>query len=192
MAARRRSRARAKGAPRWVWMLFGLIPGLLVAALVYLDGRQTAGPPVAVTVTAPPQTETPVPAAPVPATAAEATDTESMRFEFYDMLPRFEVVLPETESEARPDDPSVTEAVLEEPGRYVLQAGSFRAEADAERMRASLALLGIQSQIQRVTIDTDNYHRVRIGPTNDLDSLNGIRTRLWDAEIEVLLIKLPD
>lgn len=193
MAARRRSRARAKkGAPGWLWMLFGLGLGLAVAAVVYLDDRQTGGPPVAVTVTSPPaaDTETPVPAAPVPGTT-ETADSAGTRFEFYDILPRFEVVLPETELEARPDDPDDTETVLEDPGRYVLQAGSFRAEGDAERMRANLALLGIESRIQRVTIDTDDYHRVRIGPTSDLDSLNGIRNRLWDAEIEVLLIKLP-
>ena len=173
-------------------MLFGLSLGLLVAGLVYLDGQQPAGPPVAVTVTAPPASGTPVPVAPAPGAAAETAGDEGVRFEFYDMLPRFEVVLPETESEARPDDPADTETVLEDPGRYVLQAGSFRAEADAEGMRARLALLGIESSLQRVTIDTDNYHRVRIGPTSDLDSLNGIRNRLWDAEIEVLLIKLPD
>ena len=181
--------------PGWVWMLFGLSLGLVVAVLVYLDGRQPGGPPVAVTVTAPPASDAPVPTAPVPGTAgtaAETADSEGMRFDFYDILPRFEVVLPETELEARPDDPEDTGTVLEEPGRYVLQAGSFRVEADAERMRANLALLGIESRIQRVTIDTDDYHRVRIGPTSDLDSLNGIRTRLWDAEIEVLLIKLPD
>ena len=191
MAARRRSRSRAKGAPGWVWMLFGLGLGLTVAVLVYLDGQQPAGPPVAVTVTAPPPAETPVPTAPA-STSADTGEGDGMQFEFYDMLPRFEVVLPETELEARPDVPDTTEPVLEAPGRYVLQAGSFRAEADAEGRRASLALLGIESSIQRVTIDTDEYHRVRIGPTSDLDSLNGIRTRLWDAEIEVLLIKLPD
>ena len=174
-------------------MLFGLSLGLVVAAVVYLDGRQDGGPPMAVTVTAPPaaDSETPVPAAPVPGTA-ETADSAGTRFEFYDILPRFEVVLPETELEVRPDDPDETETVLEDPGRYVLQAGSFRAEGDAERMRANLALLGIESRIQRVIIDTDDYHRVRIGPTSDLDSLNGIRNRLWDAEIEVLLIKLPD
>jgi hypothetical protein len=33
---------------------------------------------------------------------------------------------------------------------------------------------------------------VRIGPTDDLDDLNTIRRRLWDAEIEVMLIKVPD
>ncbi|MDE0362109.1 MAG: SPOR domain-containing protein [Rhodospirillaceae bacterium] len=172
-------------------MLFGLGLGLTVAVLVYLDGQQTAGPPVAVTVTAPPAAEIPVPTTPAPA-AAETGDSEGLQFEFYNMLPRFEVVLPESELEARPDIPDTTEPVLEDPGRYVLQAGSFRTEADAEGRRASLALLGIESSIQRVTIDTDEYHRVRIGPTSDLDSLNGIRTRLWDAEIEVLLIKLSD
>ncbi|MDE0372402.1 MAG: SPOR domain-containing protein [Rhodospirillales bacterium] len=169
-------------------MLFGLGLGLTVAVLVYLDGQQAAAPPVAVTVTAPPAADPSVPAA----ATAETGEGEGMQFEFYDLLPRFEVVLPETELEARPDTPDTTEPVLEAPGRYVLQAGSFRAEADAEGRRASLALLGIESSIQRVTIDTDEYHRVRIGPTSDLDSLNGIRTRLWDAEIEVLLIKLPD
>jgi len=172
-------------------MLFGLGLGLTVAVLVYLDGQQPAGPPVAVTVTAPPAAETPAPTTQSP-TPAETGDSEAMQFEFYNLLPRFEVVLPETELEARPDIPDASEPVLEDPGRYVLQAGSFRAEADAEGRRASLALLGIESSIQRVTIDTDEYHRVRIGPTSDLDSLNGIRTRLWDAEIEVLLIKLSD
>ncbi len=173
-------------------MLFGLGLGLTVAVLVYLDGQPSGGSPVAVTVTAPPGAATvPAPGAPAPATS-DTGDSEGMRFEFYDILPRFEVVLPETELEARPDVPDTTEPALEDPGRYVLQAGSFTAEADAERMRANLAFLGIESRIQRVTIDTDDYHRVRIGPTDDLDSLNGIRTRLWDAEIEVLLIKLPD
>jgi hypothetical protein len=33
---------------------------------------------------------------------------------------------------------------------------------------------------------------VRIGPTGDLAELNTIRRRLWNAEIEVLLIKTPD
>ena len=160
-------------------MLCGLIPGLLLAALAYLDGQQTAAPPRAG-------------AAPTAPATTETGGDEGMRFEFYDILPRFEVVLPETEAEARPDDPNGTAPVLEAPGNYVLQAGSFRDESDAERMRANLALLGIESRLQRVTIDTDNYHRVRVGPTNDLDSLNGIRNRLWDAQIEVLLIKLPD
>ena len=50
----------------------------------------------------------------------------------------------------------------------------------------------IQSRIQRVTIDADDFHRVRIGPLSDLDELNSVRRRLWDAQVEVLLIKVPD
>jgi len=59
-------------------------------------------------------------------------------------------------------------------------------------MKATLALLGVESRIQKVTIDADDFHRVRVGPMSDLDELNGVRRRLWDARIEVLLIKVPD
>ena len=168
-------------------MLFGLGLGLTVAVFVYLDGRSTDGTPVSVTVSPPSAGVPPGSSAPEPATAE--TPQPATRFDFYEILPKFEVVLPETELEARPD---VVETALEEPGRYVLQAGSFSAEADAERMRANLALLGIESRIQRVTIDTDDYHRVRIGPSSDLEALNGTRARLRDAQIEVLLIKLSN
>ena len=164
-------------------MLFGLGLGLTVAAAVYLGDRRMAAPEAAATVSPASSGAAAEPGAPAPATAETAP-----RFEFYEMLPKFEVVLPETEIEARPD---VVETPLEEPGRYVLQAGSFSAEADAERMRANLALLGIESRLQKVTIDSDDYHRVRIGPTSDLEALNGTRARLRDARIEVMLIKLP-
>ena len=53
--------------------------------------------------------------------------------------------------------------------------------ADADRRQASLALLGIESRIQRVTVDDDVYHRVRIGPISNLDSLNRMRKQLRDA-----------
>ena len=105
------------------------------------------------------------------------------------MLPRFEVILPAVESQARPDREAVSVA---EPGSYVLQAGSFTDIADAERMRATLALLGMESRLQRVSIDDDVYHRVRIGPTSDLNELNRYRRQLWDAEIEVMLVTIPN
>jgi cell division protein FtsN len=51
---------------------------------------------------------------------------------------------------------------------------------------------GIESSIQRVTIDEKAYHRVRIGPTDDLDELNMLRSRLRTAQIDVLRIRLGD
>ena len=74
----------------------------------------------------------------------------------------------------------------------MLQAGSFSAYSDADRRRAQLALQGIESTIQRVTIDDKTYHRVRIGPIDDLDKLNLLRSRLRAAQIDVLRIRLGD
>ncbi len=175
--------------PGWLWMLFGLSLGLAVAFAVYVKDRE---PRVVA------RSEAPQPASmqsalddnnETSASAGEAEEPAEKRFTFYDMLPNFEVVIPEQEPDvARDTEP---QAVLE-PGLYVLQAGSFSAYADADRRRAQLALHGIESQIQRVTIDDTTYHRVRIGPTNDLDELNMLRSRLRTAQIDVLRIRLGD
>ena len=123
--------------------------------------------------------------------APGASDPEprEKRFTFYDMLPNFEVIIPEQEPNVAADD--APQAVIE-PGIYVLQAGSFSEYADADRRRAQLALQGIESKIQRVTIDDRTYHRVRIGPIDDLDELNLLRSRLRAAQIDVLRIRLGD
>ena len=105
------------------------------------------------------------------------------------MLPNFEVVIPEEEPDVS-QDRSVEP--IQETGTYVLQAGSFADSSDADRRRAELALLGIESRIQRVSIDERTYHRVRIGPINDLDELNLLRSQLRRADIDVLRIRLGD
>lgn len=185
-----RSRKQSRQTPGWVWMLFGLSLGLVVAAAIYIGDRQ-APLPVAATAE---QAPAPAPVEPVvdsPSEPAPATDEPhpSAGFDFYDMLPAFEVVIPEVETNATR---ATRATAVEEPGSYELQAGSFRELADADRMQANLALLGIESRIQRVAIDDDIYHRVRVGPTEDLADLNQIRRRLWDAEIEFLTIQLPN
>ena len=192
-SARRSSKRSARSSnqdyPGWLWMLFGLAIGLAVAFAIYVRDPQ------------------PVPAVankPQPAslesrieenyddngeTAAEPEEPAESRFTFYDMLPNFEVVIPEEEPDVRAD--TEPRAVVE-PGVYVLQAGSFSRYEDADRRRAELALHGIESTIQRVTIDDKTYHRVRIGPIDNLDELNVTRSRLRAASIDVLRIKLGE
>jgi cell division protein FtsN len=75
---------------------------------------------------------------------------------------------------------------------YVLQAGSYRNEADANRVRAQLALQGVDAKVQRVAVDTDVWHRVRIGPINNLDELNKVRRQLQAAEVDALVIRVGD
>ena len=171
-------------------MLFGLSIGLAVAFAVYVNDRTVPVPE--------PERTTRAPAAePAPEVSREAgaASTEPVatppepRFDFYKMLPNYEVVIVEQEPNVAEDN---TPQAIVEPGEYVLQAGSFSSFDDADRRRAELALHGIESSIQRVSIDNRRYHRVWIGPTKDLDQLNTLRTRLRQANIDVLRIRLGD
>ena len=143
-------------------MLFGLSLGLVVAAAVYVSDRrgdvQTLTPTPVQTAQQQRREEPPpeISALPHPAT----------RFDFYDILPN-EVVIPEVESQA---EPVRTATSVDDPDSYVLQTGSFRIPEDAERMRAHLATLGIESRVQQVTIDNTDFHRVRVGPMNETPS----------------------
>ena len=176
-------------------MLFGLAVGLSVAAAVYMKDRRPD-----------PADEQPQPArlqdelddngelcasgyaeSNPPAEADEETEHEVQRFTFYDILPNFEMVTPDEEPEPEADN---TPKAIVEPGVYVLQAGSFSTHVDADRRRAELALHGIESHIQRVKVNDRNYHRVYIGPTDNLDELNMLRSRLRAAQIDVLRIRL--
>ncbi len=172
--------------------MFGLAIGLSVAFAIFMKDRNDNVPlqttsrqpaSMAGTIEQPVQAADPAPAATAPEEPAER------RFDFYEMLPNFEVVIPDQERNVSQE--THQEAVVQ-PGIYVLQAGSFREYADADRRRAQLALQGIESRIQRVTIDDKTYHRVRIGPTDDLDELNRLRDRLKQAKIDVLRIRLGD
>ena len=79
------------------------------------------------------------------------------------MLPNFEVVVPEKDREVSRER-DTTPAKIERPGVYVLQAGSYRKPEEADRVRAQLKLQGIDANVQRVSVDDDVWHRVRIGP----------------------------
>jgi cell division protein FtsN len=121
--------------------------------------------------------------------AGAETDDPAEQFDFYDMLPNYEVVIPEQERDVRRDRPSepVTKA-----GAYVVQVASLKSEEDAERLRLVLGKQGIDAYLQRIAIDDDVWHRVRIGPLRDLEKLNAIRRQLRTADRDVILIRLGD
>ena len=110
-------------------------------------------------------------------------------YAFYDMLPKFEMVVPEKDKDVRPDTKSVPETRR---GTYVLQAGSYKNFADADRVRAKLALQGVESKVQKVSVDNDTWHRIRIGPISKLDELNRLRQILRKADVDVLVIRVGD
>lgn len=176
-----------KPVPGWVWMLTGLAIGLLVALLVYLQGQPSR-----------PRT-TPMPSSqPAPVKAEEKKKTKTMkpaseenaglRYEFYTLLPESEVVIPDqelTQATAKPGTEASTPKAV-----YMLQAGSFRREQEAESLKAQLALIGIESSIEKVTVHGDTWHRLRIGPFTSVRDVNETRNRLQRNDINAILVKL--
>jgi len=179
--------------PGWVWLLIGLLMGLAVALAVYLGGFtvselrnsratpvQTEASPDARSASKPPQSQ------PLP----EAPPTAKPRFDFYTILPEMEVAVPEQETAAKPAQGEGA-APVDKPGAYILQAGSFRSLEEADKLKASLVLLGVEASIQTVTVNNkDTWHRVQIGPYNDLAEVNQVRARLKQNNIEVVLLKV--
>jgi cell division protein FtsN len=190
MAKRRSRKANKSGFSPVVSMLFGLAVGLSVAAAVYMKDRrddsaksQPKPEPASLQSAIDENGET---------TAADepGEKNEEPRFTFYSLLPNFEVVTQDAGDE--PAESAAAPQAVVEPGVYILQAGSFSTTEDADRRRAELALRGIESHIQRVKINDRNYHRVLIGPIDDLDELNVLRSRLRAAQIDVLRIRVSD
>ena len=164
-----------------------LVGAVLASALfVYMGGKRLATQEAAEEPRPEPQRVAPGAADPTAAGTGQAPE----KYDFYEMLPNFEVVVPEKDKEVKRDLPAT--ARIERPGVYVLQAGSYRNQSDADRVRAQLALQGIDAKVQRVAVDADVWHRVRIGPVTRLEDLNKLRKQLQAAEIDALVIRVGD
>lgn len=173
--------------PGWVWMLAGLTMGLAVALVVYLNQpRVTQAVSQADSgAAADPTSGAQAARQPKPAPAER-------RFDFYTLLPELEVVVPENQSRPTPaGDAGAQPAPAQMPasGPYVLQAGSFQRASEADTLKANLALLGVEADIQAVTVDQNTWHRVRIGPYQDLAELNRVRDRLTHNHIDTVTLK---
>jgi cell division protein FtsN len=177
-------RSKPSGFSGWLGLCVGLGLGLAVAAVIYLKDHRLDVPEIhagKVIKKRPHGNEAPE--------AGEAAADDGKTYAFYEMLPKFEVVVPEKDKDVRPDIKSVPET---RSGTYVLQAGSYKNFADADRVRAKLALLGIESKVQKVSVENDTWYRIRIGPFSKLDDLNRVRQNLHKADVDALEIRVGD
>lgn len=118
------------------------------------------------------------------AVAASGVADGKPRFEFYKVLTDKQdaaVIVPAKPADKpQPAKPQVADskpAAANEP--YFLQAGSFSNADDAEKLKAKLALLGIEASTQTATIpDKGVWHRVRMGPYKNADEMNRARSLL--------------
>ncbi len=190
----RASRKKKKSMPGYVWLLSGLAIGLFVAFIVYLDKqpetdknfgsavqhelkklKQQANKTASKTNTKKNNT------------ASAAKDKEP-KFNFYTILPELEVFIPE--SETRPPETKNKKISNSGNKQYVLQIGSFQNINDAKKLKANLAFLGLQANIQSVTVNKQAWHRVRTGPYKNKQQLYKNQKLLKQNDISAISMEL--
>ena len=113
----------------------------------------------------------------VPDQASELT------FTFIDTLKTAKITVP---------DESPGQAVLTEkkPTSFVLQAGSFKSDKDADSLRAQLLLLNLTASIERVKLNSGKTrHRVVVGPFLDKDNAKLAQRKLSQNNYDSLLLE---
>lgn len=145
------------------------------------------------------------PPAPLP---GKAGDKPAGRFEFYDLLEGKKpaasgiaapgtaapgTATPGTVEPKSAPGVAVTPAVEAKPAPvtiFFLQVGAFQKAADADNLKAKLALTGLEASVQEVTIpDKGAMYRVRVGPFRDPDEMNRARTLLSQSGVQGTVIK---
>ncbi|MGA2777789.1 MAG: SPOR domain-containing protein [Steroidobacteraceae bacterium] len=181
-------RGKPSGFSGWAGLALGLAIGLAIAGAVYFKDRKSEAPAPHLA-----KVDKKKPhggdASELGTSEPSGTEEPGKPYDFYDMLPKFEVVVPEKDKEVKRD---ILPAPETRRGTYVLQAGSYKNFADADRVRAQLALQGIESKVQKVSVDNDTWHRIRVGPISNLDELNRMRQIMRKADVDVLVIRVGD
>ena len=125
-------------------------------------------------------------------TAPDATagDDSGELLRFLRMLPKFEVVVPEKEKDVRPDIRAVPETRR---GTYVLQAGSYKNFADADRVRAQARPAGRRVKgtegLRGQRYLAPDPHRTDLEPRSSSIACAPI---LRKADVDVLVIRVGD
>ncbi|MBH98567.1 MAG: hypothetical protein CMM56_08965 [Rhodospirillaceae bacterium] len=171
--------------PNWLWMFFGFSIGLLIAGVLYIQNTNffTSNENIHAASQNPPQNRL------EPAPETQTTQHPAAAFTFYEDLPGFEFEVSGINSDINSNFSDSENTIVE---RFILQAGAFRLSSDAERMKENLALLDIESNLQEVTVNSNDFHRVLIGPIEGTNEMNRIREKLLDANIEVLARRMSD
>ena len=188
-----------------IGILIGLLLGLAIALGVALYLNKVPGPFVsrgkspettAKAVKADEKATTDTGAKPVESAPTKSEDRP--RFDFYNILPGTDDTAKATSASApaptapnpekEPDQPAAAPKEI-----FFLQAGAFQNAADADNMKARLAMLGIEAAVQAGNSgDRGTFHRVRIGPFSRVDEVNRTRDTLKQNGIESTLIKGRD
>ncbi len=190
------NRNQKKSLPGYIWLLSGLAIGLFVAFIIYLDKQPESDKSFGSAVQH--ELEKLKKQSSKKETSKKLTESKTTsvkkepKFNFYTLLPELEVLIPENET--RPPEGSNKTATRQSSQRdntkYVLQIGSFQNLGDAEKLKANLAFIGIEANIQHVTINKQAWHRVRTGPYKNKQQLYNSQKILKKNDIHAISMEL--
>lgn len=163
---KRKTNTKSQPLPGWIWLITGLVIGLSATFFPSIN-EKTKQNEVAL------KEETSI------------TPAAKRTFDFYTLLPELEVVV-DGDNAAK----SNTTDQSRPAGEYVLQVGSFKSSEEADSLKAQLALMGVETNIETVKVNTINWHRVRVGPSKDINQLQTTQNRLRTKNMDSILLKV--
>ncbi len=186
--------------PFWAWLTLGVLIGVGISAFALWQDwvpalRGAEGPQPNPQATAARPSDPGV----APDSSGQAQATTKPSFDFYQILPEMEVVVPDTELAAQaaaqaqqpatptPSPPAQADAAIA--AALYLQAGSFRSQSDAEQLKARLALTGERASVVPVTVNGVAWFRVRVGPYSDAIALDNAKRQLAANGIDAIALR---
>lgn len=209
-----RNQAPAKQpVPGWMWLAIGLTVGAFVVFLMKLEpGNDEVK-------RAKPEQAKAEKAAEANKTAPSPQQPVKPKYDFYTLLPESEVIVPPeavpektppvpaqppvTPAEAAKIDTARAQAALMgqtpppappviKPAattQFFLQAGSFRKQADADKVRAQIILLGQAVKVESGTVKEETWYRVLVGPFSNREQLTVAQKQLAGSGFSNLLLQ---
>ena len=104
--------------------------------------------------------------------------------DFYTVLPQREVEIPITEEDREAiENPVINKEAV---NQSILQVGSFQSAAEADSLKAQLALLGLEAKVESAVVNNETWHRVKLGPFASESRLSRAKNLLIENKIEYM------
>jgi cell division protein FtsN len=132
----------------------------------------------------------PPPVGAMPGQGTAATTPDKVHLDFYNILKGTEEPVSKQQIEQAEAAPGSVDSGKV---KFLLQAGSFPNGADAENLKARLALIGVEASVQSADLGAKGvWNRVLIGPYARIEDTTKLRQLLAQNGIEASLIKVKD
>lgn len=184
------AKKKSNDTPKWVWVLVPTLLVFFVGFLLYLSTLPSGNEWDRVKQDTKRVFDADAPAPAQPAkrketkVAKEPAAPEKPNYDFYKLLENQKVEV--TKVDAYKSTPKTQVDY-----QYRLQVASFRSQDEADRLRASLLLEGMEAYIQSSTVNDNTWHRVMIGPFSNRSAMNKVQDKLAARRISPMEIKEP-